>query len=49
MSYMKEQNIALEKELNKMETDNLPNAEFKTLVIGYSMNSGEEQMNSVRT
>ena len=30
---MKEQNKAPEKELNKMETSNLPNAEFKTLVI----------------
>ena len=30
---MKEQNKIPEKELNKMETSNLPGAEFKTLVI----------------
>ena len=33
MSQMKEQNIASEKELTEMETSNLPDAEFKTLVI----------------
>ena len=33
MSQMKEQNKALEKELNKIETSNLPDAELKTLVI----------------
>ena len=33
MSQMKEENKALEKELNKMETSNLSEAEFKTLVI----------------
>ena len=32
-SQMKEQNKAPERELNKMETSNLPEAEFKTLVI----------------
>ena len=30
---MKEQDKTLEKELRKMETRNLPDAEFKTLVI----------------
>ena len=33
MSHMKEQNKAPEKELNKMETSNLLDADFKTLVI----------------
>ena len=33
MSHMKEQNKAPEKELNKMETSNVPDAEFKTLII----------------
>ena len=33
MSQTKEQNKAPEKELNKMETSNLPNAGFKTLLI----------------
>ena len=33
MSQMKEQNKTPEKELNKIETINLPEAEFKTLVI----------------
>ena len=33
MAQMKEQNKALEKELNKMEIANLSDAEFKTLVI----------------
>ena len=32
MSQMKKQNKTQEKELNKMETSNLPDAEFKTLV-----------------
>ena len=34
MSQIKEKNRTPEKELNKMETSNLPDAEFKTLVIG---------------
>lgn len=34
ISQMKEQNKAQEKELNKMEVSNLPDSEFKTLVIG---------------
>ena len=33
MLQMKEQNKTPEKELNKMKTSNLPDAEFKTLVI----------------
>ena len=33
MYHMKEQSKASEKELNKMETSNLPDAEFKALVI----------------
>ena len=33
MSQMKEQKNTLKKELNKMEASNLPDAEFKTLVI----------------
>ena len=33
MSQRKEQNKTPEKELKKMETSNLPDAEFKTLVI----------------
>ena len=33
MAQMKEQNKTLEKKLNKMETNNLLEAEFKTLVI----------------
>ena len=33
MTERKEENRALEKELNKMETRNLPDVKFKTLVI----------------
>ena len=33
MAQMKEQNKTAEKELNKMELSNLPDAELKTLVI----------------
>ena len=33
MFQLKEQNKTSEKELNKMETDSLPEAEFKTLII----------------
>ena len=33
MTERKEEDKALEKELNKMETRNLPDAEFRTLVI----------------
>ena len=49
MAQMKEQNKTPEKELNEMETDNLSDAEFKTLVIRslrelieYSNNMKEE-------
>ena len=38
MDQMKEQIKTPEKELNKMETNNLLNAEFKTPVIGCSVN-----------
>ena len=37
MSQIKEQNKTPEKEINKMETSNLPDAEFKTLVTRFSM------------
>ena len=33
MSQMKEQKKSPEKELNEMETSNLPGTEFKTLVV----------------
>ena len=33
MPQMKEQNKTPEKERNKMETSNLPDAEFKTLIV----------------
>ena len=33
MPQLKEQNKTPEKELNKMETSNIPDSEFKTLVI----------------
>ena len=33
ISHIKKQNKAPEKKSNKMETSNLPDAEFKTLVI----------------
>ena len=49
MSHVKEQNEAPEKELDKMKTNSLPDAEFKTLVMRMLSNLGEEQMNSVRT
>ena len=49
MSQMKQQNKTSEKELNKMETNNLLDAEFKTLgirmlkeTIGYFNNIKEE-------
>ena len=38
MAQMKEQIKTPEKELNKMDISNLSDAEFKTLVIGYSRN-----------
>ena len=33
ISHVKERNKAPEKELNKMETSDLPDAEFKTLIL----------------
>lgn len=42
MFQMKELNKAPEKVLNKMDTSNLPGIEFKTLVIGCSMNLEEK-------
>ena len=49
---MKEHNETPEKEINKMETINLPDSEFKTLVqsskhwlYGCAMNLWEESMN----
>ena len=38
MAQIKEQNRTPEKELNKMETSKLLDAEFKTLVTGCSVN-----------
>ena len=46
MSQMKEQNKTPEKELNKMETRNLLDAEFKTLVI-WMFNEVSENLNSI--
>ena len=48
MSQMKEQNKTPENELNKMETSNLPDAEFKTLLIGV-LNNLKGKVNEVRT
>ena len=44
---MKEQNKTSEKELNKMETSNLLDAEFKTLVIRM-LNELSETFNSIK-
>ena len=49
MTQMKEQNKTPEKEQNKMNTSNLLDAEFKTLVIRMLKKLGEEQINSERT
>ena len=40
MSQIKEQNKSPENELNEMDANNLPDTEFKTLVIGCSINRG---------
>ena len=48
MSQMKEQDKTPEKELNKMETSNLPDAEFKTLVIRM-LNELRRRVNELRT
>ena len=47
-SQMKEQNKAPENDLNKMETSNLPDVEFKTLVIRMLNELREVQMISVK-
>ena len=47
MSQMKQQNKTSEKELNKMETSNLLDAEFKTMVIRI-FNEFSETTNSVK-
>ena len=44
---MKEQNKTPEKELNKMETSNLSDAEFKTLVIRM-LKEGSGDLNSIK-
>ena len=52
---MKKQNKTLEKELNKMETSNVLDAEFKTLVIRLLSELGgrvyelRENLNSIKT
>ena len=43
MAQLKEQNKTPEKELNEMEGSNLPDAEFKTLVIGVLQELGGPQ------
>ena len=47
MAQMKEQNKTSEKELNKMETSNLSDAEFKTLVIRI-LKELSEDLNSIK-
>ena len=47
MTQMKEQNKTLEKELNKMETSNLLDGEFKTLVIRM-LSELSENFNSIK-
>ena len=47
MSQVKEQNKTPEKELNKMETSNLLDAEFKTLVIGM-LNEPSKNLNNIK-
>ena len=47
MTQMKEQNKTPEKEWNKMETSNLLDAEFKTLVIRM-LNELSENLNSIK-
>ena len=49
MTQMKKQNRTPERELNRMETSYLLDAEFKALVIRMLSELGEEQMNSERT
>ena len=47
MAQMKEQNTTPEKELNKMETSTLLDAEFKTLVITM-LNELSENLSSIK-
>ena len=47
MAQMKEQNKTPEKELNKMETSTLLDAEFKTLVITM-LNELSENLSSIK-
>ena len=47
MPQMKEENATAEKELNKMETSNLLQAEFKTLVIRM-LSELSEKLNSIK-
>ena len=47
MAQMKEQNKTPEKELNKMETSKLPDAEFKTLDINI-LKELNEDLNSIK-
>ena len=47
MAQMKEQNKTPEKELNKMEVNNLSEAEFKTLVIKM-LNELSEDLSSIK-
>ena len=48
MSQMKEQNKTPEKELNKMETGNLLDTVFETLIIR-TLNKLSEKLNSIKT
>ena len=47
MGQMKEHNKPPEKELNKMDTNNLSDAEFKTLVI-WMLKELSEDLNSIK-
>ena len=49
MARTKEHDKTPEKELNKMQASNLPDTEFKTLVIGILNKVGRKQMKPVRT
>ena len=46
MTQMKEQNKTPEKELNKMETSNLPDAEFQTVIR--TLKEPSEDLNSIK-
>ena len=48
MAQMKEQIKTPEKELNKMEISNLPDAEFKTLVVRM-LKELSEDLNNIKT